>query len=507
MMRLNKKENHSKKIFKNTVWNLIGGIIILIIQFLSTPYIVNKLGEDAYGIWSLVWILLSYLGFLTLGLGTASIKYISENYGKGDIEQCNKIFWTSLWTTAFQGIIAATIFIIFAPAIVKKFFNIKEELLPDAIIIVKICGLALLVDFILGSFQAVPSALQRLDIVNKVGLGINITQILGIVIILIIGGKIVAMAIFSLIIQSVGVMIYFIISRKLLIQKNLDKWDKSNFWILLKFGGFVSLSAILAPLLVNIEKLLISNLLAVNFLTYYIVPYNLLTRFYLISGSLTSALFPAMSEMSGSEDKSYLYSTTLQGIKILSASIGWSSTLLFIFAKDFLTIWMGANFANIATPVLQILCIAFWINIIAHIPFTFLRAYGKPEIPAIYHLIESFFYVPVAYFSIKHMGISGAAFAWCFRVFMDTFLLLITTAKIMKILYKDLLYAIFNISLLSALAAGLIIFLIKKIWHFSLIYQISLALVLSAIGIFIFWSYILRKGEKEMILAFILKKS
>ncbi len=504
-MELDKKETYSYKIFKNTLWNFAGGIIILIIQFLSVPYIVNKLGEDAYGIWSLVWVLLSYLGFLSLGLGVASVKYISEYFGKGNFEECNKIFWTSLLTTGLQGLFAAIIFIGFAPLIVKKFFNIRADLISDSIIVVKICGIALLIDFLLGTVQSVPSALQRLDIVNKVGLAINSIQIIGIVFTLMVGGKLLSIVIFSLFIQMFGVLIYYIISQKLLIKRKYIQWDKETFWLLLKFGGFVSISAIISPILTNVEKLLISNLLSVGFLTYYIVPHNLLTRFYLISASLTTALFPAMSEMSGQEDKSYLFSTVIQGIKVLSATIGWASTLLFVFAKDFLIVWMGDAFAQQATPVLQILSIAFWINIIAHIPFIFLRAYGKPEIPAIYHLIESIFYIPIAYFLIKSMGISGAAVAWGIRVLIDTILLYYSTIRILKSSIIKMISAIFNINLISALLSGLLIAIMKEFFNIPLIYSLCLAIILCILGAFIFWFRILRAGEKKLILDFLYK--
>jgi len=504
-MELNKKEDYSYKIFKNTVWNLAGGAITLIIQFLSVPYIVKKLGEDAYGIWSLAWVLLSYLGFLSLGLGVASVKYISEYYGKRKFEECNKIFWTSLLTTGLQGLFAAIIFIGFAPLIVKKFFNIRADLIADSIIVVKLCGIALLMDFLLGTVQSVHSALQRLDIVNKVGLGINSTQIIGIVFILMLGGRLLSIVIFSLFIQIFGVLIYYIVGQRLLINRKYIQWDKGTFWLLLKFGGFVSISAIVAPILTNVEKLLISNILSVGFLTYYIVPHNLLTRFYLISASLTSALFPAMSEMSGQEDKSYLYATIFQGIRILSAAIGWASTLLFVFAKEFLIVWMGAAFAQQASSVLQILSIAFWINIIAHIPFIFLRAYGKPHLPAIYHLIESIFYIPIAYFLIKSMGISGAAIAWGIRVLIDTILLCYSTIKILKSSAIEMIKAIFNINLIFALLSGLLIAFMKEFFNLPLIFLLCLTIILCMLGAYNFWLRILRVGEKKLILDFLYK--
>lgn len=66
---------------RNTFFNGVGFIFPILISLIFTPYIVNKLGPDAYGIMGLTGVLWGYFALLDMGLGSGSIKYVSEYMG------------------------------------------------------------------------------------------------------------------------------------------------------------------------------------------------------------------------------------------------------------------------------------------------------------------------------------------------------------------------------------------------------------------------------------------
>ncbi len=65
------------------------------------------MGEEAFGLLTLIWMVVGYLSVLDFGVGQASVKYLAEQIGRGDIEKANSIVGVSVlgefrtWPTGF----------------------------------------------------------------------------------------------------------------------------------------------------------------------------------------------------------------------------------------------------------------------------------------------------------------------------------------------------------------------------------------------------------------------
>src|SRR5258708_33396433 len=54
------------------------------VAFFLSPFVVHHLGNVAYGVWTLVISLISYMGLLDLGLRGALVRYASRRKAQGD---------------------------------------------------------------------------------------------------------------------------------------------------------------------------------------------------------------------------------------------------------------------------------------------------------------------------------------------------------------------------------------------------------------------------------------
>ena len=68
----------SHKFLKNISFNLLSRIWYIVLALVTTPYIVTKLGTDAYGILSITLTLVGYFSLTEIGMGNTLIKYLSE---------------------------------------------------------------------------------------------------------------------------------------------------------------------------------------------------------------------------------------------------------------------------------------------------------------------------------------------------------------------------------------------------------------------------------------------
>src|ERR1700680_845371 len=96
---------------RNTLLSIAGEAAPLALGFIAIPILVRELGVDRYGVLTLSYLVVGYLGLFDLGLGRAATQQISDAIGAGETERIPAIFWTSMMLMFVLGICAAAIII------------------------------------------------------------------------------------------------------------------------------------------------------------------------------------------------------------------------------------------------------------------------------------------------------------------------------------------------------------------------------------------------------------
>lgn len=449
------KQGISQKIIRNILWNFGGQGWMLLIAFFTTPFIVHRLNVNLYGIYTFAGVIIGYFGFLQLGLGTASVKYISQYLVRQEEEKIRTVFWSCIYAYLFLGLLGTAIITFSAKFLVEKFFNIPQELELLAIFVIRISSLGFLVSMLSGVVSGVIRALERFDILNPIGILVGTCQIGLTVLLLVFGLSLKEIIISNLIVQTINVWIYWIIAKKLLPFLIKPSWDFGTLIQLLKYGGFVTISGIVSPILVNIEKIFLTMFRPIASLTYYSIPYSLMGSVSIIPTVFSAALFPVYSHFNGSNEKHIYKDLHYRSTLLIFFLYSFPAIFFIIFGESFLRLWIGNDFAQRSTKILIILIIAGLINAVASPSITILQGIGKPQIPAIFHVVETVIYIPTGYFLIYRYGGIGAAFAWFLRVLLDTILLNKASCSLLNInllfWYRSLLYRIFPPVLLCSL--------------------------------------------------------
>src|SRR6267143_7072871 len=72
------------RIARNSVWNLFGLAIPLLVGIALVPVTMHGLGAARFGLLSLALTVLEYSTLFTLGLGPATTKYVAEAIARND---------------------------------------------------------------------------------------------------------------------------------------------------------------------------------------------------------------------------------------------------------------------------------------------------------------------------------------------------------------------------------------------------------------------------------------
>jgi O-antigen/teichoic acid export membrane protein len=256
---------------------------------------------------------------------------------------------------------------------------------------------------------------------------------------------------------------------------NPQPLDRSQIRPLLSFGGWLTVSNIIGPFMIYFDRFLVGSTLGLSAVTFYVTPYEIISKFQIFPNAVMSVFFPAMAATHvGEQDRLvllYKYSEKMVYWVMLPITLG-----AFLLAPEGLFIWLGEDFRINATSVTRWLAAGCMVNMMARPAFTALQASGHPDLVAKAHLTELGFYIVLLWWLTVRHGIVGTAAAWTLRVFADTLLLSIFTARQLPTLLPRVKTTLFLLLLTSFL-----------FWVASLITTPYIKLCLLTIVISISW--------------------
>ncbi len=484
---------------KNTALNFLGVLLPLLVGIVAIPLAIKGLGTEGFGILSIAWIILGYLTLLDFGLSRATTKFAAENLKKNDIHAIPSILWTAILMSFCFGCLGTVIFYLATPQLINSLFNIPTVYLDETRQSFYLLAYALPFLLVSISLKGMLSAVQRFDLVNWVSIPVGIVNFifpalsvwfdisLPIIVLYIVGSRVIATC------------VYFLFCLK--IYPNCRRKPQLDFTILkklLSYGGWVTITGVVSPMLVYIDRFFIGSFLSLNSLTYYSAPVEAVTRLGILPQAIMTTIFPEFSKKFDFKDQKRIYFLFWKSMKMILLTTGVISLVLFFNAHDILNLWLGSTFAIQSTSIFKIFSISVLINFLALVPFTYLQGIGRPDLPAKFHLIELPFYIFFLWFLIKTFGIIGAAYAWFIRVTIDFVLLFMWSFKFLPELSKEVRVTnIWNVLKLLALF-GLILIPIHLIVVQFIVRIVLLCILFILLG-WIIWLSVLDTSEKAFI--------
>jgi len=431
---------------RNTILNFFGRAAPLIVGIITIPFIINGLGKERFGLLSLVWVVLGHFTIFDLGLGRATTKYTAEALGRGEVNKVSHLVWTAVIIQAIFGIIGSIIVLSGTPLLVERVLNISTPLHAEARATFYVLALSVPIVLISSSFSGVLEATQRFDLLNIVRIPSSVATFVIPLIGGLLGWKLPSVIALLLIVKLIALIIFFVLDIKFIPEmKRPVVIKKSLLSQLFFFGGWITVSNLLAPFLRYLDRFMIGSLASTASIAYYSAPFDMMERLWIIPYSLVLTLFPAFSALSGLGLYKRTQKLFIRSIKFLIVVLTPLIFLLIIFGKQILSIWLGADFAQNSLIPLQILAIGALIGILAPVAGAIIQGYGRPDIVAKIYLVSFPLNFVLVWFLVKSLGLPGAALSFTLRTCCETLILIILTLRIIHLPIKRYLKSILNI--------------------------------------------------------------
>jgi O-antigen/teichoic acid export membrane protein len=481
---------------RNAIFNLFGLGLPLIIAVVTIPVLINYMGKERFGILALAWAIFGYLSIFDIGLVQATTRYVAESLGKGERHQVPKFLWTTVVFQAMLGTAGALSLILATPMLVNRLLHIPPVLRGEASTVFILIALSLPISLISGSFRGSLEAGQRFDLVNAVkipsGAASNLFPLIG----ALLGFNLPGIVLLILCSRVLTLLAWIALCFRIYPEvRDTISFHRKSVRPLLKFGSWITVSSFLSPFLTYLDRFMIGALLTVTAVSYYAAPYEMTVRLGILPGSMLMLLFPAFSALRGRKDENKTRSLFGRSFKYILIGIGPIIVLIIVFAKFILNLWIGKDFAQHSSIVLQILAGGYLLNALANISVGFLLGMGRSDIPAKFHILEVLFYIPLLWLLIRAKGIQGAALAWSIRVTVDMILLFLAAKRVGGASFPQLSQFQIIPVVATLISFAIISFSIQRIFHGWL----SMIPVLASLG-FLIWKFAFNAEERSWIL-------
>lgn len=404
---------------RHASYNLVGAAIPIALALLTVPLYLRLVGPDRYGVLAIGWLLLGYFGLFDLGLGRATSFRIAALRDAPPQERA-ATFWSALSVNAAMGVVGGIVFWLAADYFFGQVFKVKEALRGEILAGVPVLAAAVPVATITGVLTGALQGREKFLETNMVSvLSTTLFQLLPLGVAWWNGPTLLPLLTAAIAARLAAVLVMGLRCYAELGRGHPIRFAAAEIPVLLKYGGWVSLTSVFGPMLVIVDRFAIGAILGATAVAVYTVPFQLAQRIAILPSSLTNALFPKMS----AGDAAARALLARRATRTLAGMVSPLVLAGILGLEPFLHVWVGSDMALKAAPVGRVLLIGFWANAFALIPFTRLQASGRPDLVTKMLLLEVPPYLLGLYLGMTYFGLLGCALAFTARCVVDYLLL------------------------------------------------------------------------------------
>ncbi len=480
-------------IAKNTIYNLLGYGIPLIFALILIPLLLKGLGTEKFGILSLAWVVIGYFSFFDFGIGRAITQMIAEKIGTNQIKEIPGLFWTSFFMMLFLSLFGSLLLLFLAPTLVYNSFKISKVLQSDTLAAFYILIISIPIVTTTAGIRGVLEAYQKFGILNIIRTFLGISSFLGPLLCLIFTQSLFLIVLFLVLVRIVVWVLYMTQCLKLNSElKSVLSFKLNLIKPIIKLSGWMTVSNVIGPIIVYLDRFFIGSMISASAISYYSTPYEIISKILLIPGAVTGVLFPAVSA-SYIKDPAFARKRSLNAIKYIFILLYPIVFLIIVFAHDAMALWLGKEFAEKSSLILQLMAAGALFNSLAYIPVTFFQGIGRADITAKIHLIELPIYMVAMWISINNNGINGAAVVWLIRMVADALIFILLAKKQMSV---HLRFKFSHILLLFLTFAS-----IYTIYFGDTKFKVISAITIVLAFILISWRYFLSQEDRFFLIS------
>jgi O-antigen/teichoic acid export membrane protein len=343
----------------NVLANWGAFVIVAVVNFFLSPYIVHHLGDTVYGIWALVGSVTGYLGLLDLGVRSAVTRYLARYAAAGDTEAAGRMASSALALFSASAVLALLLAGSLAAAM-PHLFHLSPEYLAPARMAVLAGGVTVGLSLVAGVFGGTIAGLQHFTLLSSLDVGLELCRAAAVWLVLGRGGGIIGLALVQLSLALIRLVTYRTMCRRLIpwLRLSRDSVGRGTIRTIISFSGYATLLHSSGMLILYSDSLVIGALLPVSAVTFFAIGASLTEYGRTVLSGISQTLTPMTSAMEAASDKEAVSQAFRRSIRLGTLVVLPILVTFLVRGPSFIGLWMGEGYRDASGSILRILTLA-----------------------------------------------------------------------------------------------------------------------------------------------------
>jgi O-antigen/teichoic acid export membrane protein len=404
------KKRDKVALFKNvgSSWFALG--VNIVVGILLSPYILHHLGDDAFGLWVLIFSITGYYGLFDLGIRSSIVRYVATYSAIHDNEELNRLISTALLTYSGIGAIAILITLTGSYYLSSIFPKIEPDFLYTARLLFLIVGSAVALGFPVGVFGGVLEGLQRFYLLNFTSISATLLRAILIVVALRHGYGLLTVALVTVSMPLISGLVNAIVVFSILpLRLRFNNVNRDSLRRIATYSSSTFIIIVAARLRFKTDAMVIGTFLSSAAITYFTIGSRLVDYAGDVVSGLAQVFVPMSSKSDATGDLAGLRRIFVAGNRACALIIFPMAAILIILGKSVIEAWVGARYIATSYPVLIVLVIPTTLMLAQSASGRVLFGMAKHKTLAIVTLMEGGANLFLSILLVRHFGILGDA--------------------------------------------------------------------------------------------------
>jgi O-antigen/teichoic acid export membrane protein len=394
----------------------------MLVGVAAIPLLIDGMGLERFGMLSIAWMIVGYFGVLDMGLGRALTQRVAYKIGSGELNHIKALVIVSLVVVLVLGSASGLLVSFFAEVLVYDLFNISSIYLVESLKGIYWVAATIPLVILSTALFGVLEGQQYFGWTALVRAPLNLLMFVAPLIALQWSADldVIFSSLFWVRLVGLIALVIIVYATLAIMPKPEFSWQETK--LLFSFGGWITVSNIVSPMMVYFDRFYIAAVLSVSVVAYYTTPLDLLIKVLLVPLALVGVMFAIFSSEWSTNKRTVInhYRKSIITVFIVMAPF----TIVAVLLADYgLTLWLGAEFAEQSYKITQVIAVGVFFNAMAMVPYALIQGIGRADITAKFHLLELPIFLVLLWFFVDAFGLIGAAYAWTIRVTLDAMLL------------------------------------------------------------------------------------
>lgn len=416
----------------HVAWNLGGLAFPLGVAVLTVPQLIEKLGQERFGLLALAWGLIGYAGSLDLGLGRALTQMVARLRGEGNLSSIPDVLATAGRITLVTGLIGGVLIGIAALTGGHTWVRTASTSPSEIQYAMLLLAIALPAQAMSATYRGLNEAFLNFKGISFLRAGLGIVNFAGPYAVSLFTTQLPWLVATLVVSRLVALFMFRHLATQCLQNEPEIRgpavYSSSIARSLFTFGGWVTVSSIVSPIMVQADRFVIASTISAAAVSVYVLPYEVVGQSLILVGAVSSVMFPGLSKLIQEQPDQWqpYFSKWLLRVAGLMALV---CTALALLLPVILPLWIKGNLKPESIVIGQVLCLGVFSNAMGSMFYALLHAKGRADVTAKLHLIEFPVFLVMLFFLINQFGVIGAAWAWVGRMVFDSIALAFSSRR------------------------------------------------------------------------------